>query len=202
MAQRDKYQEHDTPVLWDTIEANPFGTLIGISGHDPRVAHLPFVLQRSSGSLGALHGHVAASNPIVADLGGHLLVVFSGPHAYISPRWYTNANRVPTWNYVAVHARGRGRLVTDETQQDKLMDELVARFETEPEGWSRSRLTEEQYLNRRKVIQPFEIEIERLEGVFKLSQDKALADRLEVVSGLERESHEPALVELMKRRLQ
>jgi transcriptional regulator len=202
MAQRDKYLEHDPSVLWETIEANPFGTLIGISAQDPQVAHLPFTLQRSIGSLGALHSHVAASNPIVADLSGRLLVVFRGPHAYVSPRWYSNVNRVPTWNYIAVHVRGRGRLVTDEAHQDKMMDDLVARFESGPEAWSRSRLTEEQYRNRLKAIQPFELEIEQIEGVFKLSQDKGPADRLEVISGLEGESNEPALVGCMRRGLE
>jgi len=200
MAQRDKYLEHDTSVLWEAIEAHPFATLIGISAADPQVSHLPFTLQRSSGPLGTLHSHVAASNPIAADLAGRLLVVFRGPHAYVSPRWYSNSNRVPTWNYVAVHVRGRGRLVTDEALKDKMMDELVARFEPDTDGWDRGRLTEEQYRNRLKAIQPFELEIEQMEGVFKLSQDKGAADRLEVISGLERESNQPALVDYMKHR--
>ncbi|MEP7052379.1 MAG: FMN-binding negative transcriptional regulator [Pseudomonadota bacterium] len=200
MALREKYLEHDTGVLWETIEANPFGTVIGISARDPRVAHVPFRLQRAGGTLGTLQGHVATTNPIAADLSGRLLVVFGGPHAYISPRWYSDANRVPTWNYVAVHVRGRGRLVTSEAHQDKLMDELVASFEPGSEGWKRSRLSEEQYRSRLKAIQPFELEIEELEGVFKLSQDKGVTDQLAVVAGLEREANQPALIERMKRR--
>lgn len=201
MALREKYLEHDTRVLWETIEQNPFGTLIGISVSDPRVAHVPFRLQRSSGQFGTLQGHVAASNPIVADLTGRLLVVFGGPHAYVSPRFYSAQNRVPTWNYVAVHVRGRGRLVTGAAHKDQVMDELVARFEPGSEGWNRSRLSEEQYRNRLNAIQTFELEIEELEGVFKLSQDKDAADQLEVVAGLEREANQPALVGYMKQRL-
>ncbi|MEO7036379.1 MAG: FMN-binding negative transcriptional regulator [Polyangiaceae bacterium] len=110
---------------------------------------------------------------------------------------------------MAVHVRGRARFMNDEAQQDAAMDALVAAFEGGAEPWSRARLTEEQYRGRVQAIyrgrvqaiRAFEIEIEHLEGVFKLSQDKPVTDQQAVIAGLERESNEPVLVEYMKRRL-
>lgn len=199
MSQRDKYLEHDLAKLWDAIEAYPFAVVVGLSGPEPVVAHLPFTLQRSKGKFGTLNSHAAAANPIVHHLEGRLLVIFSGPHAYVSAAWYSNPNRVPTWNYVAVHAHGRANLVEDPELADSMMDNLVDRLEgSRPDPWSRQRLTEDQYRNRLKAIRPFEVEIDKLDGVFKLSQDKAPEDRSQVISGLEREAGDRALITLMK----
>ena len=100
--------------LHDLIEAHNFGLLVA-GGDDgaPEAAHLPFVLDRARGPLGTLIAHVARANPIWRRLapGREVLIVFQGPHAYVSPDWYAASGLVPTWNYVAVHGYGVPRLL-------------------------------------------------------------------------------------------
>ena len=104
--------------LQDLIEAHNFGLLVVGDGADaaPEAAHLPFVLDHSRGRLGTLIAHVARANPLWRRFapGREVLVVFQGPHAYVSPDWYAGRGLVPTWNYVAVHGYGVPRLLTGE----------------------------------------------------------------------------------------
>src|SRR4051794_14312849 len=106
------FNESDQNKLHKFIQAHSFGLLISTHQNEPFATHLPLLLERDVGPHGCLVGHMARANPQWHDLEGQqALVVFSGPHAYISPTWYEAANVVPTWNYVAVHAYGICRLV-------------------------------------------------------------------------------------------
>ena len=102
-------------VLHDFMDAHPFATLVTASSEGLFATHLPLVLDRTLGSHGTLQGHVARANPHWRSFesGREALVMFQGPHAYISPRWYTPGNHVPTWSYTAVHVYGTPRLVTE-----------------------------------------------------------------------------------------
>src|SRR4051812_5840105 len=100
------FAEPDRGRLHEFIEAYSFGLLVS-SHRGPFATHLPFLLDRTAGPHGTLVGHMARANPQWHDLDGReVLAVFSGPHAYVSPSWYEADDVVPTWNYVAVHARG------------------------------------------------------------------------------------------------
>ena len=104
----DHFAEHDLSVLHGWLRRFPFGLLVTAAGGGFAATHLPFWLDPARGQQGTLYGHVARANPHWQCLDGsvHALAVFSGPHAYVSPRWYQREG-VPTWNYVAVHAEGR-----------------------------------------------------------------------------------------------
>src|ERR1700690_1372430 len=105
------FAETDLPVLHDTIEAVRFGLLV-LCADGPRAAHIPFVLHRDEGRYGTLLAHVARNDPLARHLGsaGEALAIFSGPRAYVSPRWYPSGG-LPTYNFLAVHAHGRPRLL-------------------------------------------------------------------------------------------
>src|SRR5262245_33499351 len=133
------FLESDLPTLHEFIERHSFGLLI--SQHDggaPFASHLPILLNRASGACGTLAGHVARANPHWRQwVGQQVLAVFSGPHAYISPTWYDAEQVVPTWNYVAVHAYGRVRLVEDHSSLLDIVRRSVEVYERSmPQPWS------------------------------------------------------------------
>ncbi len=149
-----------------------------IISHDLNASHLPLLLKEKEGENGTLYGHFARTNHHwkFAD-GAKVLVIFSGPHAYISPTWYKAAPAVPTWNYSAVHAKGVIQL-TDLDTTLKALDETVKKYEanlTIPEGF-KSKLS--------KGIVGFKINIESLQGKDKLGQHRSIEDQLGVTSAL------------------
>ena len=114
------------------------------------------------------------------------MAVFQGPNAYVSPNWYDQHPAVPTWNYASVHAYGRARAMDDGALR-KLLDELSAIHEaSQPVPWTSAKLTEEWFANMRKAVVGLEIEIERLEGKFKLSQNRPQGDRRNVIAALDK----------------
>ena len=182
----------DIPELHRFIEQFSFATLVSQHEGNLIASHIPFVLDRKAGDLGRLRGHVALRNPQLAHLrsGSEALVMFQGPHSYISPSWYASRDNVPTWNYTAVHAYGRPRML-DRASLITLLKDLVQQNERSFErpwdfdphaAWVEEMLPE---------IAAFEIPIERLEGKFKLNQNRTLADRMRVVEVLSA-SQDPA----------
>src|SRR4051794_35885289 len=108
------FEQTDLATLHAFIEDHSFGLLTSMLDGRLFASHLPFLLDRQAGPFGSLLGHVAKANPQWRQLAGQeVFVVFSGPHAYVSPTWYEAEHVVPTWNYVAVHAYGRCRLIED-----------------------------------------------------------------------------------------
>lgn len=177
------------------IEANPFGLLVTAAGGVPFATHLPFLLDREGGLL----GHLARANPQWQSLeAGEALAVFSGPHAYVSPAWYEAENVVPTWNYVAVHVYGRCRLVEGE-ELAVLLSRSVEHFDRQ--GW---RLSGDEIVSRlAKGVVGFRMEMARVEGKWKLSQNQPRERQERVVRALEAEEGEGArgVVEYMRRLL-
>jgi transcriptional regulator len=126
------------------------------------------------------------------------MVVFQGPHAYVSPTWYVTSPAVPTWNYAVVHAYGTARLREDATFIAGVVEDLTRRYEDHRErGWSTDALPEESYGKLLSAIVGFEIPVSRCEAKFKLGQNRPAADRAGAIAGLERESS-PAARELAK----
>ncbi len=182
------FVETDRASLVATMQDHPFALLIvPRDGATPEIAHLPFLLSPEAGAQGTLHFHVARPNPIAGLLDGarEVVVVFQGPHAYISPAWYKGEVAVPTWNYVAVHAHGVPRPLVDDGAVAGLLDRLVEAEERHlGRPWSTASQTPDFLAKMRKGIAAFDLPIERLEGKFKLSQNRPAADREGARDGL------------------
>ena len=179
------FLESDLPTLHEFIERHSFGLLVSQHNGSPFATHLPLLLDRTSSALGTLIGHVARANPQWEQcLGQPVLAVFSGPHAYISPTWYEAEHVVPTWNYVAVHASGRVRLVEDQPGLLDIVRHSVEVYEQSmPRPWSLGEA--DTFVERLlKQIVGFRIEIERLEGKWKLNQNHPVERREKVVRSL------------------
>jgi transcriptional regulator len=143
-------------------------------------------VRRDAGEHGTLVGHMARANRQWQDFGeaGEALVIFQGDHGYVSPSWYETHPSVPTWNYLAVHAYGFPRLIEDAERVRETLRALVTRYEAGfDEPWPMD--LPDDYL--RKMIGGivvFEIPLTRLEGKFKLSQNRPVADRRRVIATL------------------
>jgi transcriptional regulator len=188
------FAERELPVLHDTIEHVRFGVL-ALCADGPLAAHVPFVLHREQGPLGTLAAHVARNDPLARHLRNRpeALAIFGGARAYISPRWYPNGG-LPTYNYVAVHAHGRPRVI--EQQQDVLahLAELAEVHERrDPRPWTLADAKPGLVDGLIRHIVAFTIEIEAIQGKRKLSQNRAAEDREGVIRGLrERASDDDA----------
>lgn len=181
------FEVSDSSVLDDFILSHSFATLISTVNETLVATHLPLILDRTEYPQGVLLGHVARANPHWRAFDGQqeALAIFSGPHAYISPNWYGTAPAVPTWNYAVVHLYGVPRLVEDEAWLANLVDRLVAIYEAaRPQPWP-GILPAEFKTNLLKAIVGFVMDIKRVEGKFKLGQNRPLDDQLGVVRHLE-----------------
>jgi transcriptional regulator len=168
-----------------------FAVLFTHSKGESFATHLPFMIDAGRGSLGTLVAHMARANPHWRAFEGASpsLVVFAGPHAYISPAWYQEQATVPTWNYTVVHASGRVRVVEDPAHLREMVMRLVAQHES-PLGnpWD-VRKAESVIDAELQGIVGFEIPIDRLEGKFKLNQNRSVEDREGVIRALEKSTH-------------
>jgi transcriptional regulator len=177
-------QVADRGILLEAMQAYSFAILFGpqstAEAPAPLVAtHLPLVV-KDQGEHGLIEGHFAKANRHWQALAGReVLVVFPGPHSYVSPANYTEELSVPTWNYIAVHAYGTLQIVEGDAGKDKLLSELIAntepafaaRWQAMPEGFRRTMLA---------GIVGFRIAIARIEGKFKISQNRAPRERVNV----------------------
>ena len=178
----EAFAERDLDVLHAFMRQHAFALLVTSQGGALDATHLPLWLEPARGPHGTLFGHVARANPHWRSFDGatQALAVFSGPHAYVSPRWYGKPG-VPTWNYVAVHAEGVPRVLDEPDAVRELLVRLTERhdgaggFDAIPAELV-SRLT--------RGIVAFELPIERLVGKRKLSQNKSAEDRAGVAAGL------------------
>jgi len=197
------FTESREEVLLAHIERHDFGLLATQGTAGLIASQIPFLAERRDGAL-YLQGHIARANPQGADLdGAEALVIFPGPHAYISPSWYAAGPAVPTWNYASVHAYGPARQIDDAAWLRDLVRRLSERHEArEPTPWDMQGLPEDYVRSMLNGIVGIEIAVSRLEGKFKLSQNRPAADRPRIIAALERrddpESHRVA--QLMRQR--
>jgi transcriptional regulator len=188
------FEQTSASALWDFIEAHAFGTLLTVVDGAPMLSHLPFLPDRAAS---VLHCHVARANPHWRDIerSPQALVIFAGPHGYVSPTWYAERGGVPTWNYAVVHAHGSAQAVDDAERTRKHVEALAAKYERgRPAPWVPD------YDTRRLAgIVGIDIGVTRLEGKFKLSQNRSDADHARVVAALEASgsADDAALAKLM-----
>ena len=187
------FTETRTEVLIEHIERHEFGLLVS---HGPKelnggliASQIPFLVERRDGRL-YLQAHLARANPQLADLDSEseALAIFQGPHAYISPSWYEPGPAVPTWNYATVHAYGTARTIADPDWLRGLLRRLTERHEgREPTpSWRMQDLPGAYLQSMLNGIIGVEIAVNRLDGKFKLSQNRPAADRPHIVAALER----------------
>ena len=180
------FRMEEREALQALIRENSFATLITAdSDGRPFATHLPFLWDAEAGEAGILRAHMARANPQWQHfaVGGEALVVFQGPHAYISPSWYETQPAVPTWNYTAVHAYGTPALL-DTAGLKTLLYAMVALYEGTGEAARKFEMGPEYVEQMMRGIVGFEIPIARLEGKSKLSQNRSETDRRQVVAAL------------------
>lgn len=200
------FREPREAVLHEVIRQHSFGTLISQVEGELFATHLPFGLLPDAGPHGTLVAHLARANPQWHSFAeSELLAIFQGPHAYISPSWYTTPVAVPTWNYVAVHAYGRARIVSDPAAVQQMLRELVATYESGfDQPWTMDGLPDGYAEQLATGVVAFEIEITHLEGKFKLSQNRSTADLASAINGLRQHGGTDgrAVAQMMEERLQ
>jgi transcriptional regulator len=187
------FAERDLVKLHDFIEQHSFGVLVSQVDGLPFATHLPFLLERLAGPHGTLVGHMARANPHWREAANQAaLVIFSGPHAYISPTWYEAEQVVPTWNYTSVHACGRVQVFEDKSALLETVRETVRIYEQPmPRPWSfdPSSTFVDRLLGQ---IVGFRIEIETINGKWKLNQNHPVERRKKVIQALRQRNNENA----------
>ncbi|MBI1777683.1 MAG: FMN-binding negative transcriptional regulator [Proteobacteria bacterium] len=183
------FREDDPNELCQLIREHGFGTLIASLEGRIEIAHLPFLIDADQGAHGTLLAHVARANPIHHAFDGKTaaVAVFHGPDSYVSPDWYENRVAVPTWNYAVVHAHGHPAALEDEALT-RLLERLSATHEAKlapKRPWTIDKLPKEMFAGLKKAIVGFSMPIERIEGKFKLSQNRQAPDRLGTIAALE-----------------
>jgi transcriptional regulator len=182
------FRERDPSRLFGLIQAHPFGMLIANRADGgAEIAHVPFLADRGAGPHGGLRVHVARANPIwrAAAEGRPLLAVFQGPDAYVSAAWYERPReQVPTWNYAVVHVHGTGTIMAKDELRRFLGDLASASEEEGPGAWSLARADPALVEELLGEIVGISIGITRIEGTFKLSQNRSPEDRARVVRRL------------------
>ena len=181
-----------------------FATLISGAGDEPSVAHVPVLVDEATNLVRA---HVVRANPLWHEFAPdrEVLLIFHGPHHYISPNWYTSHPNVPTWNYAVVHVSGFPRVIEGQSKEDRatitsmlreLVDENEAKFSR---PW-RMELPADYMQRMMDDIVAFEVRVTRVTGKFKLSQNRPPSDRLSVIAALQESGNEDAegVVHLMK----
>jgi len=194
------FKETNSERISALIESNSFGMLVTAPDGAPFVSHLPFIFDPAASSKGKLLCHMARANPQWRHFSNdaEVLAVFQGPHAYVSPSWYSSPG-VPTWNYAVVHLRGKPRLIESEPELEALVERLTHVYESHmPSPW-KPNLAGERRTKILNLIVGFEIEITDIQAKFKLSQNRPPEDQLSVIEKLGQSSNQidAAVAELM-----
>ena len=190
------FAESKSEELFRIVREHPFGMLVTQTSTGLEANHLPFLLEEQRGPFGTLLAHVARANPIWQELGdgAEVMVVFRGPHGYISPNWYPSKQEthrhVPTWNYEVVHAHGRVHIRDDERFVRGVVARLTRAHEArEPRPWKMSDAEPDYLAEQLRQIVGIEVELTRLQGKRKLSQNRDVRDFEGVVRALEDSGH-------------
>ncbi|WP_278619691.1 FMN-binding negative transcriptional regulator [Ectopseudomonas oleovorans] len=185
------FRQDDLPSLHAQIQASGLAIVTSSGAQGLQASHLPLLLEPGEGEFGTLYGHFARANPHWRDLadGAEALVVFSGADAYVHPGWYPakaeHGKVVPTWNYIAVHAWGQAEVFDEPERLLELVSRLSERHEQgRPQPWAVSDAPREYIDSMLRAIVGFALPIRRLEGKWKLSQNRSSNDQAGVRTGL------------------
>jgi transcriptional regulator len=185
----EQFIEEDFKRIIDLVKNNPFGMLITEHEGSPCISHLPFLIESNTGSYGKLIGHMARDNSQWKSLTEteSVIVVFNGAHGYVSPTLYSTPG-VPTWNYAVVHLHGKPTVIEDSAGVENILKKLTTRFESnKPDPWKLSFPMEKSKLLQ--MIVGFEVEIQKIEGKFKLSQNRKPQEQQNIINELGKSNH-------------
>ena len=163
-----------------------FATLVSIIDNKPFATHMPLVVSEQAGKI-KIEGHFAKNNPQWQNMAEQeILVMFAEPHAYVSPSLYQDAQNVPTWNYIAVHAYGKAKVYSLEDNKKELEKIIIATIKTFEEAYLEqyNTLTDKYKYGMMSAIVGFELEVTSLEAKDKLSQNKTPKDQEAVANAL------------------
>jgi transcriptional regulator len=190
MHRPDHFRIEDVQEMHALMRARPFAALVSAGASGLYGTHLPTVL-KDEGSYGTIECHLARANPHWKDLaeGGEAMMIFQGPEGYITPNWYATkaqtGKAVPTWNYAIVHAYGRPAIMKEKEWLLRHVTELSEQQErTEAHPWKVSDAPESYIDVMLRGIIGFRFEVTRLEGKWKMSQNREPQDRIGVIDGL------------------
>ena len=185
------FREDRLDVLHAAISHHPLATLVTAGAHGLMANHIPFLINPAGSANGVLRAHLARANDQLVDLraGAEALVIFQGAESYVTPSWYASKAEhgkvVPTWNYVAVHAWGTPTVFDDPAWLRQQIGDLTAKQESpRTQPWSVSDAPDDFVASQVKGIVGLEIPIARIEGKWKVSQNRPQADREGVADGL------------------
>jgi transcriptional regulator len=195
------FEQPDTDAIARLLVAHPLATLAWPSADGLTAEHLPLMWDRGDGDgvHGTLRGHVARANPVWREAAGaEVLAVFQGPQAYITPSWYPSkaetAKVVPTWNYAVAHLHGRLRITENAAWLRALVGRLTDTHEaSRAQRWQVGDAPDDYIEQMLRAIVGIEIEVTRIQGKWKVSQNRSASDRAGVAAGLDSLAHEQAL---------
>lgn len=189
------FEETRPDVLHQLMRRYPLATIVTRTEAELNATHIPLLLQTTPGSLGILQGHVARANPMLGELSQaqETLIIFQGPDAYVSPRWYEDkaltGKVVPTWNYLAVHAYGTVSIHDEPEWLRGHLENLTAENEKNFETpWQVGDAPDEYITRMLRGIVGIQFSLSRIVGKWKLSQNKTQLDQRTIVEGLEAQS--------------
>ena len=180
------HRVEDRKLLHDFMEEFAFVDLVTPSPF--RITHIPVLVDRSTGPFGTIHGHIARNNEQIKAFDGKqdAVIVFRGPHGYISPTCYQTTPAVPTWNFAVVHATGKLQPVTEPQALHAFLARLIQKFENyEGTGYDFSKVPDSYLSPMLANIVGFDMRIELLEGKFKLGQERPEADKQGILKYLQ-----------------
>ena len=184
-------EEKRIPVMHELISSQPFGSLVTMGASGLFASHIPMVLEQDGSEFGVLKAHISRANAQWRDLTSSIdaLAIFAGPHHYISASWYPgtkeDGKEVPTWNYVVVHAYGPLKVIEDPVWLRAHLEKLTDAHEAgSANPWKVSDAPEDFINQQMRGIVGLEMSIRRLEGKWKVSQNKDERDRGAVIEEL------------------
>ncbi|MFY9643943.1 MAG: FMN-binding negative transcriptional regulator [Terriglobales bacterium] len=186
-------EEHRVPVMRSLVAAHPLATLVTLGASGLIATHLPMVMEDDGSEFGVLQGHIARANTQWKDLVSSMdaLAIFAGHQHYITPNWYPgkfeHGKEVPTWNYAVVHAYGPLKMIDDEHWLMNFLHRLTDIHEaSSPEPWKVSDAPQEFIHSTLNGIVGLELPIRRLEGKWKVSQNRTESEQKGVIAGLKK----------------
>lgn len=179
------YREENREKILESLRQIDFATLVAYDGEKPVASHLMMEVMEEGEKL-FVNGHMSKANDLwkMLDKNAEVLVIFQGPHTYISPTWYNHVN-VPTWNYQSVHVYGKPQIITDKSLTYGILKRLMDRYE--PNGPSAMEALPQDFVEKEmKGIVAFQIEVTKIEASYKLSQNRDDESYQNIVAELEK----------------
>ena len=186
------FREEDRGKILEFIRQNDFATLVAYDGERPVASHLLMEAMEDGENL-RINGHMSRANPLWKTFAKNpeVLVIFQGPHTYISPTWYNHIN-VPTWNYQSVHVYGKPSVITDKNQSYGILKRLTDRYEANT-PYKLETLPQDFVEKEMRGIAAFQIEVIRIEASYKLSQNRDDESYHNIVAHLEQRTDDFSL---------